>query len=312
MKHNYPAKRRISKSRINLYLDILNSIKETGGLPKNLMSNSLLKFYVSRLKREGSIHKIGYGVWEVSEADLNKDKLIQIPPKVTNHHLPPPTVKSDDSRVHNLMFKLKVESPLSWEARLNVKGLAFERKRPGYLRLVFDGFKVWFCKDKVIVYFPPGLDFRASSVPVSLRLAVKFFFSLVLRLEAYLGFSLRSASGSLVWSMNRKHIGLVKNSLAQLYAKEGKKLNFYDDRGLWLVADDSYNLNELEFPRSFTNDLEASTFQVFFTDLRDHPVKLSEVVQAIAMLTVNGTQNTKAVKDMIELIRALNDRVDRL
>jgi hypothetical protein len=201
------------------------------------------------------------------------------------------------------MFKLKVEAPLSWEARLNARGLAFEGSG-GYIRLVFDGFKVWLCRSSVIIYFPSGIDFRASSVPVSLRLAVNALFSFVPRLEAYLGFTLRY-NGLLVWSMGRKHIGLMKNSLAQLYASEGKKLKVFDDRGLWLVADDSFNLNELEAVRTPTNQTEAEIIQGFFNDLKKNPGKMSEVAQVTAGLAFNIAQLTEA-------LRLLNDRVDRL
>jgi len=303
MKHNYPAKRSSIQNRSELNLTIINTIKETGGLPKKLMSKSLLSLYTSRLTCEGFIRKVGYGVWEVLKPYSKQVQVNSETPRVTPHHPPLLTLKSDDSRVHNLMFKLKVEAPLSWEARLNARGLAFEGSG-GYIRLVFDGFKVWLCRSSVIIYFPSGIDFRASSVPVSLRLAVNGLFSFVPRLEAYLGFTLRY-NGLLVWSMSRKHIGLMKNSLAQLYAKEGKKLKVFDDRGLWLVADDSFNLNELEAVRTPTNQTEAEIIQGFFNDLKKNPVKPSEFMSMLTglLLAVNGVK---------EAVKSLNDRVDRL
>jgi len=300
MKHNYPAKRTYRKSGINGRLIIINSIKESGKLPYSKSFKGNLNNYVSLMRHEGIIKRIGYGVWEViKEHTVNSEA-----PMVTTKHLLVKPVKSDDSRVHNLMFKLKVDSPLNWEARLQARGLPFDRLRYGVLKVVFDGFKVWLCRKGVIIYFPSGVDFRASSVPVSLRLAVNGLFSFVPRLEAYLGFALRYR-GSLVWSMNRKHIGLMKNSLAQLYASEGKKLKVFDDRGLWLVADDSFNLNELEAVRTPTNQSEAEIIQGFFNDLKKNPVKPSEFMSMLTglLLAVNGVK---------EAVKSLNDRVDRL
>jgi hypothetical protein len=305
--HNYPAKRTPRKSGINVVLSIIDSIKQSGKLPKTVNRKPRLDNHVLRLKREGIIKRIGYATWEV----LKEHHVNNIPPKVTKHHLPPRSLKSDFIRAHNIMFKLKVASPLSWEARLSARGLAFSRLRQGHLKVFFEGFKVWLCKEAVIIYYPSGMDFISPSVPSSLRYAVKGFFALIPRLEAFLGLPLRY-NGGLVWSMSRKHLGLVKNALAQEYAAEHKKLKVFDDKGLWLLADDSYSLGELEAVRTQTNETEARVVQAFFNYVKKNPDFYVQFTAMLAGQLVINQQQAGINKQFSDNLQLVKEALERL
>jgi hypothetical protein len=302
--HNYPKKRSKPLRQLKVYLSIISSIKQTGKLPKLSLSKQALGKYLLRLKCEGNIKRIGYATWEV----LKEVNFKSEPPKVATHHLGQKPIKSDYIRVHNLMFKLRFNSPLSWEARLSARGVAYSRLRLGQLKLVYEGFKVWLCKGSVIIYYTSGMDFISASVPSSLRKAVTSFFTLIPGLEAYLGVSLRYSSGY-VWSVGRKHLSLVKNALAEECNKEGKKLNVFDDTGLWLIVDDSFNLAELEAIRTRTNTSEASKVQAFFNYLKLNP---DFYVQFPAMLMgqlVINQQQAGINKQYQEAIQAIIERL---
>jgi hypothetical protein len=295
---------------VNFYLSIYDSIKQEGRLPKMDMSKQALNWYVSRLQKEGFIKRIGYGVWQTS-------KSLSIPPGFTINHLGQKLdspvegkVRSDDVRVHNLVFKVKLETPLSWESRLKAKGVPFIKLKSGVLQVVHDAHKVWLCNGKVLVFVPPGLDYTARKVSKGLLLAVRDFFSFLPGLEAYLGVSLRSGQGY-VWSMTRKHLSLVKNALAMDYNRRKEKLKFYDEAGLWMIADDSFNLGELEFVRSSSNQGEANIVQDWFNDLKKNPVKQSEVMQMFKAHSFNFAQLGDVVAGLTQAVQVIREVLEK-
>jgi hypothetical protein len=293
----------------DLYLTILESVKKYGKLPDLDIPKTHRNYYVSRLKKQGRIKRISYGVWEVKTS-------ISPPPRVTTNHLGLPCaidlkkqVRSDDVRVHNLMFRLKLETPLSWESRLKARSVPFSRLKFGVLQIVHDNHKVWLCNGKVIIYVPAGLDYTARKVSKSLLLAVKDFFHFLPGLEAFLGFSLRSEEGY-VWNVTRKHLSLVKNALAQDYNERKEKLRFYDEKGLWMLADDSFNLGELEFVRSSTNQGETNVIQAFFNDLKKNPVKPSELLQIAQAQAYNHSQLMVTVGKLAEVVKLIKNMLE--
>jgi hypothetical protein len=297
-----------------VYLSILEGIKNHGKLPRLGMSKSRLEKYVYRLKRDGKIKRVGYGTWELAETSIP-------PPGFTINHLGLKVylpcanklgkeVRSDDVRVHNLVFRIKLETPLSWESRLKARDVPFNRLKFGVLQVVHADHKVWLCNGKVLVFVPSGLDYTARKVSKGLQLAVRDFFSFIPGLEAFLGFSLRSGQGY-VWGVTRKHLSLVKNALAQDYNRRKEKLKFYDEAGLWMIADDSYNLGELEFVRSSTNQGEANLVQDWFNDLKKNPVKQSEVMQMFKALSFNFAQLGDVVAGLTQAVQVIRDVLEK-
>lgn len=296
-----------------VYLLVYNSIKDNGALPKTALSKQALNKYVYRLRKGGYIKKIGYGVWKTSKpynlylgvTQGGSDDKVYLPYAKGG-------AKSDFIRAHNIVFKIKVgKPPLSWEARLSSRNINYSILSNGVARVLFNGFKLWFIKDKVIVYFPPTLDFKAPSVAGSLRLSINRFFSLVNEIEAFIGFSLRS-NGALVWALDRKHLSLVKNALAEDYNNKKEKLVVKDLAGPWLIADFSKELNELEAIRSPTNTREAQVIQAFFNDLKLNPTTLSEITYTMSTIAVGVSAQTLLTKEIVEALRILTERVNGL
>jgi hypothetical protein len=260
------------------------------------MTKQALNKYVCRLKKSGIIKKVGYATYETS-------KPLDLYPGVTTTRvcskgLPSIGnigVKSDMVRLHNIVFKLKVESPLSWSSRLKSGDLVFKTLKNGVLSFNFDNFTVWLCKSSVVVYFNSGVDFVADTINEALKLGVNAFFNLLPVLEEVLKVSLRH-NERYVWSLDRKHLSLVKNALASDYNLRKEKLRVYDTKGCWLVVDDSYNLNELELVRSATNKTEAERVQAFFNDLKSGQlILLSDLYNLITALTTANVVMTKNI-----------------
>jgi len=76
-----------------------------------------------------------------------------------------------------------------------------------------------------------------------------------------------SLFGKYKFRVARQHYALIKNSLARQYLEDGKKLAVYSGRGLWLLIDNSYNLEELETVHPKTADKDNGKVQDFFNGL---------------------------------------------
>lgn len=309
------SKRTTPLDRLKVFFSIYDSIKEHGKLPQKSEYPNLpnrLDKYVIRLKKLNLVKKVGYGTWQIKSNNYTLREALGVATTTTPLNVVFPQEikqekksKMDDVRAHNLVFRLKVETPLSWEARLRARDADFSLLKSGVVRIVYEGFKVWLCQGCVVIYFPPSVDFRASSVDSSLSLAVRGFFALLPGLESFLGFSLRSRHGGYEWSLDRKHLSLVKNALAQDYNSRKEKLVVSDLEGVWMIADFSHEENELEFIRSKTNTSETKIVKHFFSDLVKNPMTLSELAGILG-------GSMKLHNELAQEVIKLKERIDSL
>jgi len=274
-----------------LYLTILESIRLNHKLPENLMSKSLMRYYISRLKKEGKIRRIGYGTWEVIEPQ--KTSITEL--GVTKNTLLKPV---SPVRLHNLVFKVKVDY-YNWVNVLSKSGVYFEEVHKGVFRVVYDGFKVWLVKGGVVVYVKPNFDFKADFVAEALRLGIEWFYGFYASFEAFLGLR-ATPSGDLVWGFSRKHISLVDYVVARDFVVDGVKFRVFDKRGLWLIADRSFNVNELEGIRNVDNGSSMRIIQAVFNDYKDNPsIPLPSEAYLLVLELIKGLGVTKATIDSI-------------
>ena len=299
MEHLKSSKRSKPLRQLKVYLSILESVKNHNKLPDLGLSKQAMNKYVSRLKKEGNIKKVGYGTWEFR-------KEVNLKPKTLGGYSaylpPPPLVKSDDVRLHNLMFIVKVD--FLWKNILERECLEYKTLPSGVFCILVDGFKVWLCHGKVIIYVKPGTDFLNESVGEALRLGLEWFYNFVERLQDVLRVHLRGVDG-LVWSVGRKHLSLVKNALAMQYQARGERFKVFDSRGCWLVTDRSFNVDELEFIRSSTNTGEAAIVQRFFNSLKKTPITSDEIMQMFQAAVASSVSNAALSAQIVDALRRL-------
>ncbi len=293
------SKRTIPLARLKVYLSILESIRNHGKFPDLGLSDSVMEKYVCRLKKEGNIKRIGYGVWEVKREELYlKENTRGLLPTTT----PPSVTNSDDVRLHNLMFIVRVD--FLWKNVLEREGIDYKTLSSGVFRILVDGFRVWLCPGKVIIYVKPGVDFLAHNVSESLRLGLEWFYKFIERLQDVLRVHFRSADG-LVWSVNRKHFSLVKNALAMQYHANGERLKVFDGRGLWLVTDRSFNVDELEFVRSSTNTGDTANIQKVMNCFKKNPLTSDEIMQMFQGSVAAHASISVVVKQLVDVVKGL-------
>lgn len=258
----------------NLYLSILWRIKK-GDNPTKICNDLNLKkqkvnYYLSTLKKSGCIKKIGYGVWEYikefEEKEVQKSVVIG---KNSGHTL------KNQIRGHGFLFKLSLPKNFkNWENRENILKELKIKFDPYYVggvkrgqRLTAQNTKVALTDKSILINFPES--YIRETATLAQKDAIAKFLRVVKSLERILRANF-SEFGKYRFRVLRQHYALIKNSLARQYLDKeynNKKLYVYSDRGLWLLIDNSYNLEELETVHKKTAVKDNKKVQDFFNGL---------------------------------------------
>lgn len=93
--------------RVDFYLSIIDSIKKGYKLPNLPISKQNMNYYISKLKKEGIIKRIGYGTWELTGDYTPKQVKKKV--KITSTHTKKLfTFSDDDTRGHAFIFRFKL------------------------------------------------------------------------------------------------------------------------------------------------------------------------------------------------------------
>jgi hypothetical protein len=298
----------------NFYFIVFQAIKK-GWMPTKIckelgITKQALNYYLSSLKRQGFIQKIGYGTWEI-QRDF-EEKEVKKTTVVGKNNL-----GGDEVRGHAFQFKLKLPKIKNWHNREQIfikKGLKYQDLHIGGVKrgqkLIFKGRKVWITDSSIIIY--EKSSYMAKNSEKARKYAIYDFFSLVRGLESLTGASF-ARGGRYFFKVARQHYSLVKNALAQQYNRENKKLHCYAGNGLWLIIDNSYNLDELETVHPKTAHKDNQPVQDFFNSLKEMRGFTPHFVnQAIMQNAANLNHYAKHLKTHVESVKLLADVVQEL
>lgn len=258
----------------NLYLSTLERIKR-GDNPTKICKDLNIKkqnlnYYISTLKREGCIDKIGYGCWVyLKPFKVQKTKKAVVIGRKSGGSL------KEEVRGHGFMFKLNLPKDLrNWKKREEILEKLMIKFNPYYVggvkrgqRLTAQKTKVALTDKSIIVNFPEG--YIRETATLARKDAVARFLRVIKHLERILRANF-SEFGKYKFRVSRQHYALIKNSLARQYLDDEynkKKLHVYSGRGLWLLIDNSFNLEELETVHKKTAVKDNEKVQDFFNGL---------------------------------------------
>lgn len=262
----------------SFYLSILEGLNQ--GLNPSKISEKLniskqrLQYYLSKLKAQGVIEKIGYGTWkQVKEFNLKEvKKLTRVAPDQLRKSFT--SLEPDTVRAHAFQFKYELPKNLkNWERReelMKKAKMKFEPLKLGGIkrgqRILIKGRKVWLLDKSIIIYEQES--FFASKAGKARSKAINHFVKLLRACERYLKADLQLHKSR--FKVSRQHYALVKNALAKQYDDNGKRLHCYTGEGLWFLIDNSFNLHEAEtvHPKSAVKDNEK--VQDFFNGIKKH------------------------------------------
>jgi len=170
---------------------------------------------------------------------------------------------------------------------------------------------------KVIEVYPyVGLSFFASTESEAVAKELNYYMKLFSILEQDLKIILIKNRSQNIKEV-KAHFGHPNHPLAK--NRRGKPIKYAvrttDDKKVWLTADDSYNLNEAEFPHSETSKQDSEVVNgKFLNDFRDHPDSPtnSELATHIKQVTDNQLLFAENIKTHIKAIEILGSSVSDL
>jgi len=291
---------KISKKELEIlkYLTQFLTISQISKLRKT--SRTAVYKAISKLLEKGYIEKIGRGAYRVTSRGLHS--LNGLSPEVI--------------RLHNLAFKIKIlKKPLNWELQrskiANIRLLAKEIKfgKANYQIHTFSSLKVKTTTNSVIFYMP---SFYGKNTDDCFNQALDFLWKAIPKTEALFNILLikdRKANIEII----SQHYAKLQDSLAKLYKTEGNKLYVRDEQGnLWLIADYSFRVDELETIYNKTAKEDMDTIKNFLNDLRKNPATMTEVMELIRNVTANQMIFAKNMESHIDAIKQLGSSVKRL
>lgn len=205
----------------------------------------------------------------------------------------------DKIRGHAFQIKLKLPDIKNWTS-LNRKRYLLKKKilfKPlnfgrGGESIIVNGSKVWLTDKSLIVYEKES--FIEDTAKKCGSLAIQSFIEKIEKIEQIFGISLKYA-GKHRFRVTRQHYARMKDELAKQYNREGKRLNIYNERGLWFLIDNSFNLQESEtvHPETAEDDMD-NTIIPFFNGLKKAEGYTPQFVME-TILKVNENINTNAI-----------------
>ena len=254
---------------VEVLSEIKNGLSPAQISRKYEMPKQNVSYFVGKLKKAGCIEKLGYGVWSYLKP-FNKSKKTVVIGKNSGGGL-----KSNTVRGHGFLFKLELPKDFrNWDKRekiLQDLKIKFDPYFVGGIkrgqRLTAQKTKVALTNKSILINFPES--YIAETSTLARKDAVAKFLRVIKHLERILRANF-SEFGKYKFRVARQHYALIKNSLARQYLNDEystKKLHIYSGRGLWLLIDNSYNLEELETVHKDTAVKDNTKVQDFFGGL---------------------------------------------
>lgn len=262
---------------LTVYSWLRDGLNPAKMVKKQVFSKRQIQYALDKMRSMGIIRKAGYGTWEILVENVNaryfQSKKIQKILRVGKTESPPEGTKPDSVRSHGIVITLKIPMIPRWEKRESILSAAKipvvkipqgQRVRIGEIE------KVWLC-DRSIIYYLPWSWYADTAREAAYKI-IEDVTAAIVRTEKYLGIKTLKVEGRYKIKISRQHHALIKNGLAMMYNKPGKrKLHVRDDNGLWLLIDNSLNLHETETLHHETALDDNKIIQDHFNDVKANP-----------------------------------------
>lgn len=293
----------IKKSK-NFYFIILNLIKEhyyPAQIAKKLgITKQRLNYYIATLKRQGCIKKLSQGAWlYIKDYEPKRVKKINMGSYAHPTAKKDLLISEDNVRGHAFMFHLKLRHIPNWVNRIDYmikKDIIYKPLKNKGQRILIKGRKVHLFDQSIIVYDKES--YVAEKAKETKSLAIYEYLTIIKKIESLFNVSFMYRK-KYQFKVIREHYALIKNSLARQYDKEGKKLQVYNHKGLWLLIDNSFNLHELETLKNREAEPEQAVYdnegvQIYFNS---HKTTGFKVTPEFVLDTLNGIQQNQLIFD---------------
>jgi hypothetical protein len=279
------------------------------------INKQLLSYYLKKLKTKGYIKRVAYGVWNIIKPYEQTSTNISTGVATSTNY--PTQHFFKEIRGHGFVFKLAIPKLINWEKReeylikkgIEYKPLIFLHKKGQRINIYNN--KVWLTASSIIIYFKKSKSFYDTSAEGSYNNVILELIRIIEKIETTLSVSLK-INKLYKFKVSRQHYAKVKDDLAKYYLKHNKKLEVYNNKGLWLLIDNSFNLQELEAVSQDTAVTDMDKVVIpFFNDLKDWHDKSGEVIKISEMAKLQMTF-AKNINTHIGAIQELGNQVSLL
>lgn len=300
---------------------LLSNKKTLKEIQKELdVSKQKLNYYIKPLKELGYIEKIGYAVWEIKKKWDQKevDKFLKQVKKTTRIGINQLEEIKDLKEVRGHAVQIKLELPKNyrnWENRRKIFDLVGLDYKDHFIGGMLRGEKAEMDKIKIHFYHKTiviNLDeknFFAETSKKSKSYALKEFLKIIKKLERMFNNSPLSQFGKYKFKITRQHYALIKNALARQYINENKKLEVYTARGLWLLIDDSFGLEELETIHTDSAVEDNEKIQTNFNQIKETPLEVLKELKPI-IIKEKLDNHDKMIEKSITAIGAYTKQIN--
>jgi hypothetical protein len=272
------------------------------------LSKIALNYYLTILKKEGLIKKVGYGVYEFNEKRNDKEYKFLTPKKKGVSGSSSQFMPKEEIRGHNFIINLKLPNILNWDKREDylIKNNIKYKSLGNGLQIFHNGYKIHLYDQSIIIYFSKHKSIYGVDAAACYEQLIKWLYDYIHSLEILLKTRLKFANGY-NFKIDRQHYAKLHDILARDFRHNKQKLEVRDNKGeLWLIADYSLNVDELETVHPKTANLDMDKVILpFFNDLKLNPVLLSEILGVIKAQGDNLDLTIKGLKAITDLIHAV-------
>tara|TARA_Y100000310_G_scaffold345849_1_gene471326 strand:+ start:7239 stop:8198 length:960 start_codon:yes stop_codon:yes gene_type:complete len=293
-----------------LYYSIVSYIKEYNKLPPTTLSKAARQYHINKLKYDGVIRKIGYGVWE---ADMDRFDQLKAIKKYKNS-----IGDGRNIRGHGFHYKIVFPEISNWGKRialLDKKKILYKESKATWQgqRIIIKGYKCWLCNNSIVVYTPKGKSFYHYTAQDSMQSAFIDLISVLRGLESRLGIVLKF-KGKYKVTTNKQHFGKINDSLAKEYNNKKRKLYIKQDGEYWLIIDNSFNLNELEcvHPKTAKEDMDDGVVPFINSVRSNKGVTIDTLKDMIYGVTKNQLVFDSNMESHLNVLEKLGSAVDEL
>jgi len=281
-----------------LVLDALRKGVRPSDIWKNYpISERSVKYVLRKLRDVGLVKKLGYGTWEVVEGSQRDPTRCKIVHRVASPHTPPKVqkkvqnLKPDTVRGHGIVATIKVARHrfVNWNDRdkiLEARDIPYTPIPQGQRISVGKIEKAWLTSKSIVFYYPRGYSWFGDTAREVAGAILEDVIDHIGKVEKLLGIDTLKIRGRYHVKFSRQHYALIRNGLARYYNDPRRKLEVRDDGGLWLLIDNSFNLEELETVHPETAVTDNKFVQDFFNDQKKNP----EVTASFILNSFNMTQ----------------------
>jgi len=293
------VKKEVKEVKNSSLLDIVFASLEAGKTTKQIckdlsISKQKLQYYLGKLKAENRIQKLGYGVWQTSKN------------KVAN-----------SVRGHGFMWHIKLPKEIKvWENILNNKNISYTKlNKDRTIQFYFKENKVWLSRSSIVIYdIKSYFGFNAVD---SKKFAMYELQTFLNELQAKIGIDFQF-NGKYILKTSRQHYALIRNSLAIQCRKDGKKINVYNERGLWFTIDNSFNLEEAETVHPDTALVDNLGVQKYFNEHKETKWEVSpkfvleslgQMLQVQQMHSQNIVKHQRVLDEMLITLKKIQEKL---